>query len=158
MRLSTWAKRAGIGLVALFATIQLVPYGRDHVNAPVVAEPSWDSPRTRELAKRACFDCHSNEVRWPWYSYVAPISWIVQRDVEDGRAELNFSEWHRPQREARDAAEVVADGEMPLRSYLWTHSGARLDERERAELVSGLEASVGGDERGRDRERDPARE
>ena len=62
-----------------FLLIQLVPFGRDHTNPPVVQEPKWDSPATRELAKRACFDCHSNETVWPWYSNIAPVSWLVAR-------------------------------------------------------------------------------
>jgi hypothetical protein len=61
-------------LVGGFLLIQLVPYGRAHANPPVVKEPAWDSPTTRALAKRACFDCHSNETVWPWYTNVAPVS------------------------------------------------------------------------------------
>ena len=77
-------KRIVIGLgvlVGLFVVMQAVPYGRDHTNPPVIVEPAWDSPRTRELAVRACFDCHSNETKWPSYSHVAPLSWVVQRHV-----------------------------------------------------------------------------
>ena len=61
--------------LAAVVVMQLVPYGRDHSNPPVTAEPNWDSPETRALFKRACFDCHSNETVWPWYAYVAPFSW-----------------------------------------------------------------------------------
>jgi mono/diheme cytochrome c family protein len=135
-----------VGLVAGFALIQLVPYGRDHTNPPVKAEPTWDSPRTRELAKQACFDCHSNETVWPWYSSVAPVSWLVQRDVDDGRSRLNFSEW--PQSPAGGAeiagetAEVVREGEMPPLQYKPMHSGGRLTDAERQELASGLKASL----------------
>jgi hypothetical protein len=60
--------------VVVFVAIQLVPYGRDHTNPPVTAEPRWDSPQTRTLAVSACFDCHSNETAWPWYTNVAPFS------------------------------------------------------------------------------------
>ena len=63
-----------LGVLCLGLVIQLLPYGRDHTNPPVVAEPLWDSPQTRALAKRACFDCHSNETIWPWYTNVAPVS------------------------------------------------------------------------------------
>ena len=76
-----------------FLLIQLVPFGRDHTNPPVVQEPKWDSPATRELAKRACFDCHSNETVWPWYSNIAPVSWLVANDTYEGRDHLNFSDW-----------------------------------------------------------------
>ena len=66
--LGRFLKGLGMGValfVAMFAVMQLVPYGRAHTNPPVIAEPAWDSPRTRELAARACFDCHSNETKWP---------------------------------------------------------------------------------------------
>jgi hypothetical protein len=132
-----------LGSVVFFALIQLVPYGRDHRNPPVRREPAWDSPRTRELAVRACFDCHSNQVRWPWYSDVAPVSWLIQHDVDEARSELNFSEWDRPQEEADEAGEEVAEGEMPLWSYRLAHPEARLSDRERRELVAGLDATVG---------------
>ena len=94
-----------VGLVALFVLIQLVPYGRNHANPPVVKEPEWVSPQTRQLAKRACFDCHSNESVWPWYSNIAPVSWLVQNDVDEGRRRLNFSEWGRPIREIDEIGE-----------------------------------------------------
>ncbi len=84
--------RSGLVLVLAFVAIQFVPYGGDHVNPPVGAEPIWDSPGTRTLAKQACFDCHSNETVWPAYSRVAPVSWLIQHDVAEGRAVLNFSE------------------------------------------------------------------
>ena len=64
-------------IVVVVVGIQLIPYGRNHTNPPVVTEPQWDSPRTRELFTRACADCHSNETVWPWYSNLAPMSWLV---------------------------------------------------------------------------------
>ncbi|MBI4336693.1 MAG: heme-binding domain-containing protein [Chloroflexi bacterium] len=129
-------------LLAIIA-IQLVPYGKDHANPTVRAEPVWDSPRTRQLAARACFNCHSNETAWPWYSNVAPISWMVQRDVEEGREALNFSEWDRAQEEAGEAAEVVQEGEMPPRLYTLFRPTARLSTAETQALIDGLIASLG---------------
>lgn len=70
-----------------------VPVWFFQTNPPVLNEPAWDSPQTRELAKRACFDCHSNETVWTWYSRVAPFSYPITHHVVDGRKELNFSEW-----------------------------------------------------------------
>lgn len=84
--------RSLLVLVGLLVVIQSVPYGRQHTNPPVVAVPAWDSPRTRELAERACFDCHSNETKWRWYSNVAPLSWWLQKHVDKGRVKLNFSD------------------------------------------------------------------
>ena len=139
----------GLGtlLLVIFAALQLVPYGRAHENPPVVQEPAWDSPRTRELAVRACFDCHSNEVVWPWYSNVAPVSWLVERHVEEGRGKLNFSRWDQPQREAHEAAEQVQEGEMPPRYYTPLHGTARLTTTEQEELIAGLQATLGGEKR-----------
>ena len=129
-------------LVALVA-IQAIPYGRPWANPSVVAEPAWDTAETRQLAQRACFDCHSNETRWPAYASVAPLSWLITRDVRKGRAVLNFSEWGRPQEEAGEAPEVVAEGEMPLVAYRLMHPEARLTLAERDLLVRGLEATIG---------------
>jgi mono/diheme cytochrome c family protein len=140
----SWVKWGLAALLAGFLVIQLVPYGRNHDNPPVVAEPTWDSAQTRELAVRACFDCHSNETVWPWYSNVAPISWLVQRDVDEGREDLNYSEWNRPQ-EAGESAETVREGSMPPRSYLLTHPEARLTDAELATLAAGLAATARGE-------------
>lgn len=134
------------GAVALLAlvAIQFVHVGPAHANPAVVREPSWDSPRTRELAKRACFDCHSNETVWPGYSNVAPISWIVGDHVAEGREVMNFSEWNREYDEADEAGEVAEEGEMPLWDYALMHPSAQLTEAEKAELIRGLNATLGG--------------
>jgi hypothetical protein len=134
--------RGAVVALAIFFVIQFVPYGRSHSNPPVTGEPSWDSPRTRALAVDACFSCHSNETKWPWYSHVAPISWLLQRDVDTGRAELNFSEWNQEQDEARDAAESVAEGEMPPLRYALVNSRARLTDTERRDLIRGFHATL----------------
>jgi hypothetical protein len=133
-----------MGLGGLFVLIQAVPYGRSHENPPVVQEPAWDSPATRALAVRACFDCHSNQSVWPWYSNVAPVSWFVQQHVNEGRETLNFSELQRPQKRAHKAGEEVEEGGMPLTSYLLLHSEAKLSTAERTALVSGLKATFPG--------------
>ena len=128
------------GLVGAFLLIQVIPYGRDHTNPPVTAEPAWDSQRTHALAQAACFDCHSNETEWPWYTNVAPLSWLTQRDVDEGRDALNFSEWDRPQK-AEEVAEVIREGEMPPWSYTILHPGARLSDPEKERLIAGLQAT-----------------
>ena len=148
MRWVKWGLAAFLGGLLV---IQLIPYGRDHVNPPVVAEPTWVSVQTRELAVRACYDCHSNETVWPWYSNVAPVSWLVQRDVDEGREELNFSEWNRPQ-EGDESAETVREGSMPPRSYLLTHPDARLTDVQLTALADGLAATFGSGNDGDDDE------
>lgn len=139
-----------VGVAAAgFLLIQFAPFGRDHQNPPVVAEPKWDSPQTRELAERACYDCHSNETIWPWYASVAPVSWLVQRDVDQGRLHLNFSDWNQSHAEhgneghtPEEVGEIVLNGEMPPANYLSQHPEARLTDAERAALAEGLVATV----------------
>ncbi len=121
--------------LALFVLIQLIPYGHDHSNPPVLQEPDWDA-QTRAIAKKACFDCHSNEVVWPWYSNVAPVSWLVQSDVEEGRSRLNFSEWGSRRMETDEIGELVAEGEMPPTKYLIMHPDANLTNAERQILIN----------------------
>lgn len=135
--------RAALAAIVLFAVIQLVPYGRDHVNPAVVAEPPWESPKTRELVFRACKDCHSNETVWPWYASVAPVSWLLQRDVEEGRSHFNVSRWGEGKQDADEAASMVRKGEMPPWFYLPTHPEARLTDPEKQELIRGLVATFG---------------
>jgi hypothetical protein len=139
----------GIAALLLLAA-QAVPYGNQHSNPPVTLEPRWDSPATRELASKACFDCHSNETEWPVYSRVAPVSWLIQHDVDEGRAVLNFSEWQRPQEEASEAADVLREGEMPPALYGLMHGHARLDAADRDRLASGLAKTLGGSREERD--------
>jgi hypothetical protein len=142
---TTMLRNIGIGLLVLFIAIQLVPYGRNHTNPPVTQEPNWDSARTRELAARACMDCHSNETEWLWYHNIAPISWGVQWDVDTARNTMNFSEWDQEQDEAKDAAEVIADGEMPPWRYTIVHPDAVLTPAEQQELMQGLARSIGAE-------------
>ena len=138
-----WWSRIFLGVLGTFLAIQLVPYGRDHINAPITGEPAWDAPATRALAKQACFDCHSNETEWPAYASVAPASWLVQHDVDEGRAVLNFSEWTRPQKDAKEAAKELREGEMPPSAYMLIHAHARLSAADRDRLAQGLAKTVG---------------
>jgi hypothetical protein len=147
-----WGVSAAVAV--LLAAAQLVPYRPDRGPPPVSVEPEWDSPRTRELAVRACFDCHSSQTRWPWYASVAPASWIVRNDVDHGRADLDFTRWaDRPGEEATEAGETVRSGAMPPGYYLLLHPDARLDDEERSVLAEGLDATIGtaapGDEQAR---------
>lgn len=139
-RLGSWL---GISVMVVLLVIQLVPYGRNHVNPPIVSEPAWDSTATRQLAKQACFDCHSNETQWPAYASVAPVSWLIQHDVDQGRAVLNFSEWQRSQKEASESAKVVGEGEMPPAIYRLMHAHARLSSTDLNRLSNGFAKTLG---------------
>jgi len=131
-----------VGVLGLLL-IQLVPYGRDHANPAVVSEPAWDSPATRATAVIACFDCHSNQTVWPWYSNIAPASWLIQRDVDEGREHLNFSTW-KPG-DGDEASEMVASGKMPPFQYMLAHPEARLSDADKAAFIKGLIATLGGE-------------
>jgi mono/diheme cytochrome c family protein len=141
------ARLAVLGLTGLIV-IQLLPVWLLQTNPPVSAEPAWDSPETRALAQRACFDCHSNETVWPWYSKVAPASWLVTRDVLSGRSRLNFSEWavHAGHEHGEDAGEAVTSGEMPPALYVVMHPAADLTPAERQLLAAGLQHTFGGED------------
>ena len=104
-------------------------------------------PSVVALLKNSCYDCHSFETKWPWYSYVAPFSWRIARDVRAARASLNFSEWphddpRRARKRWRHIAEEVENGEMPPPSYAWLHRQARLNPQRRAELLEWAKGQV----------------
>ena len=144
------ASSFALGALAVFVLIQAVPYGRSHSNPPISGEPDWDSPLTRELTDRACFDCHSNEVEWPWYSNVAPASWAVAKHVADGRSAVNYQEWDQPQDEPEKSAKEVKNGSMPPPYFtvFGLHSEANLTDTEKADLIAGLRATFGDEDEG----------
>lgn len=136
----TVLKRTAIVAGALLLAVQLVPYGWAKPNPLVTLGAPWPDERAAQLARDACYDCHSNETDWPIYSYVAPMSWLVRRDVGRGRDELSFSTWDENGGDADDAAEAILDGSMPPWPYTLLHPGARLSDEEEAILVAALEA------------------
>jgi hypothetical protein len=96
-----------------------------HAKAPIPQE-------VRGILDRSCWSCHSNETRWPWYGYVAPMSWLVVGHVEDGRSVLNFTQWDYSPEEGADLMDSVCTqvkrGRMPLREYTWMHPSSKLSE------------------------------
>jgi hypothetical protein len=139
--LAHFALAAGV----TFGVIQLVPYGRDHSNPPVTAEPDWSSPRTRELMENACYGCHSNEVEWPWYSNIAPISWAITDHVDKGRGKVNYSEFDKSAEEADETIDEILNGSMPPGYFtsFGLHPEANLSDAEVEELVAGLRTTPG---------------
>jgi hypothetical protein len=127
---------AMLGAVVVFVAIQLVHVERS--NLPVTLEVPAP-PEARSVLRRACYDCHSHETVWPWYSKVAPVSWLVARDVRKGREELNFSTWDRyttkeQVHKLKESWEEVEEGKMPLWFYLPVHRDAELSAEDRAVL------------------------
>jgi hypothetical protein len=144
MRKPALAALLALGVAAFAA--QLVTVGR--VNPPASSGSTLVAPAQIEaLLTRACYDCHSNQTRWPWYSGVAPVSWLVARDVALGRKELNFSEWgsYYPQTRMRKLqwmGRVLRRRSMPPWVYRLMHPGARLSDAERATLDRWIESEV----------------
>ena len=136
-RLGRWLRWIGAGLLVIFLGLQFVPVERTnpHVMSDIKAPPEIDA-----VLRRACYDCHSHETRWPWYSRIAPVSWWVVDHVEHGRGDLNFSMWPVFDFEEQDLAmgdieEQIRKGEMPLPSYLILHRDARLSDADRELLL-----------------------
>jgi mono/diheme cytochrome c family protein len=130
-----------IGLF-LFGLIQLIPFGKNHTNPAVVSEPNWNSPATRQMAKDHCFQCHSNETEWPWYSNVAPASWLLAFDVMNGRSRFNFSDWKSNPASAGELAESIQSGEMPPIQYTLFHPSSVLNAQQKQDFIQGLQATL----------------
>lgn len=122
-------KKFLLALGIIVIAIQLIPV--DRTNPPVTQE--IDAPvNVLSILKTSCYDCHSNETNWPWYSYVAPVSFLVSGDVEKGRKRVNFSEWDKydekkKAKKLNGIIEVIEEGEMPLSNYIITHPEAKMD-------------------------------
>lgn len=145
LRYALWTV-AGVLVVAQF----FGPERTNPVSDPRLAfQAQMEVPTAvQEIVSRSCRDCHTNETRWPWYSYVAPVSWLVIHDVNHGRSHLNFSEWGRLQPDdaedlLEEICEVAEKGEMPLRSYLLMHPEARLSSADVQALCSWSQSARG---------------
>jgi mono/diheme cytochrome c family protein len=138
-RVLLWA----IGIVVvLFLLIQLVPYGRSsHSNPPATNPFPWTDPQAEAISHGSCYDCHSNETEWWWATSIAPFSWLTQRDVDQGRANLNFSEFTGAPA-ADEVQSVVEAGEMPPFQYTLIHPGAKLTDTEKQTLIAGYAAGL----------------
>lgn len=129
----TW-KFIGGGLVVLLLAIQLVPTGAPG-NPPAETEVAVPD-EVMQVLRQSCYDCHSHETSWPWYSSVAPAKWLVRHDVSEARRKLNFSAWNRYDADRRahkweEVVEEVESGHMPLWYYLALHGDARLSDADR---------------------------
>ena len=132
-----WSTWLGLLLLAVFVAIQFVPI-RVTSNPPVTGDVPAP-PAAKAILRRACYDCHSNETRWPWYSRIAPVSWLMVRDVREGRNELNFSNWDQYStrqrvKKLKESWEAVAEREMPPWFYLPVHRDAQLTTEDRSVL------------------------
>ena len=131
----------GLGLLGLLL-IQFIPFGHTRTNPTAVAEPNWSSQQARALAKEHCFQCHSNETHWTWYSNIAPGSWLIAFDVIEGRQKFNFSDWKHNPGELDEMVAAVQEGEMPPIQYWIVHPSARMNAQQKQDLIHALETSV----------------
>ena len=131
-----------IAAVVVFGLIQLVPFGHDHTNPPTVSEPKWVSPEARALVKEHCFQCHSNETEWPWYSNIAPASWLIAMDVREGRQQFNFSDWQANPGEVDEMVQEIQSGGMPPIQYWIFHPNSKMNDQQKQELIQALEQSI----------------
>ena len=133
-----------IGVVILIVSIQFFridksnPASDPKVDFFIVEEVPED---VQAIIKTSCFDCHSNNAVYPWYTNVAPVSWWVKQHIDEGRDELNFSEWgtysiKRKLHKLEEIEELIEEGEMPLNTYLWVHGEAKLTEQQQKKLIN----------------------
>ena len=146
-------KKLVLGIVFILVAIQFI---RIDKSAPE-SDPKEDilvvenvPSEIGAILKTSCYDCHSNQTVYPWYSNVAPVSWWLKQHINEGRKELNFSEWgvyseRRKDHKLKEIDELVEKGEMPLDSYLWIHGDARLSEQQTKQLVNWATALRAGD-------------
>ena len=122
-------------LIGILAIFQLIPsYGKS--NPPIDKTKEIKAPKeVMAIFKRSCYDCHSNETKWPWYADVAPMKWAVRRDVVEGRKALNFSIWQDYSQQKKEKLKksiyrsvILA---MPLSQYLWLHPNAKLSKEDK---------------------------
>jgi len=137
-----------IGLAVVgFIVIQFIPVGniipglKFPGNPPVDQHFQWDSPQTEQLARSACYDCHSNETRYPWYANVAPASWLLNHDINEARDRMNFSTWNKQEFDVDSMIDQIQSGEMPKAIYLPLHPEARLTAEQKAQLIAGIQAT-----------------
>jgi hypothetical protein len=123
---------ATLGAAAVLAVVFSPARENPPIDRTATIDATTELPdHVGRLLRRACYDCHSHETRWPWYSALPPASWLVAHDVNEGRGHLNFSRWATYNVFDRadmldDACELVSSGEMPLPQYRWLHPDARL--------------------------------
>jgi hypothetical protein len=137
-----------VALVVVFVLLQFANPPR--TNPPVVSDlmaTNAPPPQVAAMLRASCYDCHSSETRWPWYSHVAPMSWLIANDVKEGRENMNFSDWpnDNPMRAAKrleNMSDEVGSGDMPPKKYTAIHGGARLTEGERKELTGWLDSEA----------------
>lgn len=144
-------KKISIGLIALLVIIQF--FRIDKTNPAIIQENDFITitnppENVAAILKTSCYDCHSNETKYPWYTNFAPLSWWIKHHINEGREELNFSEWgtfkeKRKNHKLEECIELIDEDEMPLSSYLITHSDAKLTADDKGFLLEWFKEQKG---------------
>lgn len=140
------------GLVATLIILQFIPV---EMNNPPVTSQMPVEEKVEVVLKRACYDCHTNETVWPWYSKIAPVSFLVAYDVNDGRRHLNFSTWDdyklkKKNHKLEELVEEVESGAMPMDAYVFMHPEAALSAEEKELLISWAKSQMKPEEEAHD--------
>lgn len=138
-----WKRIVLYVILAIIILIQFIPAGRPELKTTHENDLLYNNEIPEEIAgmlRASCYDCHSYEVKYPWYSYVAPVSWLVARDIKEGVKELNFSEWESQSKmdKAKNLDEMIDEineGEMPMPIYTIIHRNAKLTEEQKQQLA-----------------------
>ena len=138
------------GLALVFLGVQFVPYELPVVetnNPEDIIQSGLVSQDVAALLKKSCYDCHSNESVYPWYSHIAPSSWLVAKDIREGREELNFSNWNDYDMMEKlglldDISIQIGEGEMPMEIYLLMHPSSKLDDAQRQLIIEWAENAM----------------
>jgi hypothetical protein len=137
-------KKILLAVIALLVLIQFIPNELPKVTLENKSDLLLNNDFPIEIEnqiKASCYDCHSNETIYPWYSYIAPVSFLVKRDTKEGRKELNFSEWENLDKKKKakhltHIIEEIEEGNMPFPPYLITHSNAKLSVEVKQNLIN----------------------
>jgi hypothetical protein len=142
-------KKTVLSLILLIVLFQFVPVQRTN---PSVEAALQVNPQVSDVLKKACFDCHSHETVWPWYSRIAPVSWLIAHDVNHGRKYINFSAWELMNADDKNFAclqirDVVEKGDMPLKSYTLLHRRAYLTDADKQLIYTWVDAVTAENDR-----------
>ena len=141
-------KRIGIAFIVVFIVIQVFRINK--TITPVNEQTDFMAvtqinPEVATILKNACYDCHSNQPTYPWYTSVAPVSWWIKNHINEGSKHLNFSIWQtytvkRKDHKLEECVEMIEEGEMPMNSYTWMHPEAKLTDAQKQLLIDWFKA------------------
>ena len=141
-------KKIGIAFIVLFIVIQVFRINK--TITPVNEQTDFiavtqTNPEVATILKNACYDCHSNQPTYPWYTSIAPVSWWIKNHINEGSKHLNFSIWQtytvkRKDHKLEECVEMIEEGEMPMNSYTWMHQEAKLTDAQKQLLIDWFKA------------------